>query len=128
MTALFYLSKLILLPFVSVTVVMFYVSLQADHLIVTKQLVKKVFSLNNFLLVPICFVLLFKKFQQLVSLFILSVRIQLKFCSFEVLKFDYEKFIDLNRFFVSVIVVMFFVSLEADHLIIKKKQLIKFFV
>ena len=84
MTALFYLSKLILLPFVSVTVVMFYVSLQADHLIVTKQLRKKVFFLNNFLLVPICFVLLFKKFQQLVSLFILSVRIQLKFCSYEV--------------------------------------------
>ena len=69
---------------------------------------------------PICFVLLFKKFQQLVSLFILSVHIQLKFCSFKVLKFDYEKFIDLNRFFVSVIVVMFFVSLEADHLITKK--------
>ena len=75
---------------------------------------------------PICFVLLFKKFKQLVSLFLLSVGIQLKFCSFEVLKFDHEKFIDLNRFF-SVIVVMFFVSLQADHLIIKK-QLIKFFV
>ena len=84
MVALFYLSKLILLPFVSVTVVMFYVSLQADHLVVTKQLIKKVFFLNNFLLVPICFVLQFKKFQQLVSLFILSVRIQLKFCSYEV--------------------------------------------
>ena len=106
---------------------MFFVSLQADNLIVTKQLIKKVFSLNNFLLVPVCFVLLFKKFQQLVSLFLLSVRIQLKFCSFEVLKFDYEKFIDLNRFFVSVTDVIFFVSLQADHLIIKK-QLLKFFV
>ena len=75
---------------------------------------------------PICFVLLFKKFKQLVSLFLLSVGIQLKFCSFEVLKFDHEKFIDLNRFF-SVIVVMFFVSLQADHLIMTK-QLIRFFV
>ena len=37
-------SSLILLFFVFVTVVMFIVSLQADHLILTKQLIKKFLS------------------------------------------------------------------------------------
>ena len=55
-------SSLILLPFVFVTVVMFIVSLQADHLILTKQLIDKDFCLNYFLLLSICFVLLSKKF------------------------------------------------------------------
>ena len=36
-------SSLILLPFVFVTVVIFIVSLQADHLILTKQLIEKDF-------------------------------------------------------------------------------------
>ena len=64
-------SSLILLPFVFVTVVMFIVSLQADHLILTKQLIKKVFCLNYFLLLPICFVLLSKKFLQLAGFYFL---------------------------------------------------------
>ena len=64
-------SSLILLPFVFVTVVMFIVSLQADHLILTKQLIKKFFCLNYFLLLPICFVLLSKKFLQLAGFYFL---------------------------------------------------------
>ena len=78
-----YMSSLILLPFVFVTVVMFIVSLQADHLILTKQLIKKVFCLNYFLLLPICFVLLSKKFLQLAGFyFLLSWPFQLRFCFF----------------------------------------------
>ena len=50
----FYLSSLILLPFVFDIVLIFIVSLQADHLIVTKQLRKRFFFLNYFLLVAIC--------------------------------------------------------------------------
>ena len=61
-TALFYLCELILLPFVSVTVDMFYVSFQADHLIVRERLIKYVFGLNFLVFVPTCFVQMFHKF------------------------------------------------------------------
>ena len=57
---------------------MFFVSLQADHLIITKT-TDKVFRLNYFVFVPISLVLLFKKLLQLVSLFLLIRPIQLKF-------------------------------------------------
>ena len=67
----------------SVTVVTFFVWLQADHLIISKQLIKKVFCLNYFLLLPICFVLLSKKFLQLAGFFIPFV----SFHSLEVLFF-----------------------------------------